>query len=164
MGKKYLSTVKIAYEAGISNEVKNNLIGGEYVGDFVLGKRWMLGAGLGSFVSDFQTGFSSKDEKRKSAWIIPIFIDAKFVLKPSGNFNPYIIGNIGYSFLSIDSKYEGDAKLGAFVDVGIGASIKVGKGSIILETYYKEQAQDVKDRGISLDNFSNIGFTIGYRF
>ena len=164
MGKSYLSTFKIAYEAALGGDVKNNLFGGEYIGDFALGKHWMLGAGFGSFTSDFQTGFSKKDEKRYSAWIIPVFFDTKLVLVPEGNFKPYILGNIGYSFLSMDANYKGDAKLGAFVNIGLGAAIKAGKGSFILETYYKKQMQDIEDKGIYLDDFSNIGVTIGYRF
>ena len=162
--KKFQSTFKLGYEVGIGDEVKNNLLGGEYIGDFNLGRRFLLGLGLGSYISDFQTGRSAKDRKRKNAWIIPAFLDAKFRMLPEGSFRPYLLGNLGYSFLSIDNVSKEKAKLGAFVKLGLGSEIKMGNGGLLFEFFYKEQMQDVTDTGISLDDFKGIGVSVGYTF
>ena len=158
--KLYQSTFRLSYEAGIGS-VKNNFIGGEYVGDFMPARHWLVGLGFGAFSTSLQT---TLDEQSESAVAFPLFIDAKYKILADGVCKPFIMANLGYSFLSIDSRNNEDTKLGVFLRVGVGAYFKVGKGDIALELYYKEQQQKVSDHGIYLNDFSNIGFSIGYAF
>lgn len=162
-------SVKLIYDTGFGS-VKNSTMGAEYICDHEFGNNWLFGLGVGSLTSDlltystFPSDKSKVKQERESAWILPLYVDAKYKMAEYEGINPYILANVGYSFLNLDSNYADETKLGVFVRIGAGFSIPLKKGDLYFEASYKEQQQNIVCTGIYLDDYKNLGFAIGYTF
>ncbi|MGL6119782.1 MAG: hypothetical protein ACRC0V_04690, partial [Fusobacteriaceae bacterium] len=113
---------------------------------------------------------------------IPIYIIGKYTFMENSTFNPYLIGNIGYSFNKYSftksppeqgttSPYPSEAiyspKNGLYYGIGAGVQYKSWSLDIMYKIFYSEYeyvgGTTVDFKNLSPMNYSAVGFTIGYK-
>lgn len=94
----------------------------------------------------------------------PVFIQARAMI-PSKLVSPYVIGQVGYSFGSLDDyanlipAQESD-RLGMFASLGVGFRMKLKRGSLFMDLTWNAQQW----RSSQLDSPTTFGICGGYFF